>query len=77
MYIILRLHGPPAPQIRRVIAARLLESKLTAPALYIAADVSLDALGALRRALAEERGVKLSVNDFVLRAAALALKEVG
>lgn len=42
----------------------------------MAVDVDLDQLTALRRSLAEQ-GVKLSVNDFVLKAIALALKDVG
>ncbi len=49
--------------------------QVTIPALYGAVDVELDALGALRKELAAQ-GVKLSVNDFVLKAVAEALKEV-
>ncbi|KAF8062077.1 LTA3 [Scenedesmus sp. PABB004] len=65
----------PASQVRQIIAKRLLESKLTAPSLYVSVDVALGALTALRARLAEG-GTKLSVNDFVLRAAALALRDV-
>jgi 2-oxoacid dehydrogenases acyltransferase (catalytic domain) len=47
-------------QVRRIIAKRLLESKQTTPALYISAEVSLDALDELRRSLAAQ-GTKVSV----------------
>jgi hypothetical protein len=63
-------------QIRKVIAQRLVESKTSIPGLYASVDVRLDALGALRKQLAAQ-GVKLSVNDFVLKAVAAALQEVG
>jgi len=41
-------------QVRSIIAKRLLESKLTAPSLYVSMDVCLDQLTALRKALAEQ-----------------------
>jgi pyruvate dehydrogenase E2 component (dihydrolipoamide acetyltransferase) len=62
-------------QVRQIIAKRLLESKLTAPSLYVTADVRLGKLEALRESL-KAGGIKLSVNDFVVRAAALALRDV-
>ena len=65
--------------MRRTIAARLSEAKATIPHFYLRRDVRLDALLQLRtemnRAL-EARGVKLSVNDFVIKACALALQQV-
>eukprot|EP00775_Hariotina_reticulata_P004905 gene4905-5149_t len=61
--------------VRKIIAKRLLESKLTAPSLYLSADVALDAINKLRKSLTEQ-GSKVSVNDFVMRAAALALRDV-
>jgi pyruvate dehydrogenase E2 component (dihydrolipoamide acetyltransferase) len=64
-----------AEQVRKIIAKRLLESKLTAPSLYLTADVALDAVSKLRKTLAEQ-GSKVSLNDFVMRAAALALRDV-
>lgn len=69
----------PVSQIRRVIARRLLESKQTIPHYYLTVDVSLDKLTAVRKQLNDQlasRGTKLSVNDFVVKAAALALREV-
>ncbi len=65
--------------MRRTIAARLSEAKATIPHFYLRRDVRLDALLALREqinAALGPRGVKLSVNDFVIKAAALALQQV-
>jgi pyruvate dehydrogenase E2 component (dihydrolipoamide acetyltransferase) len=64
--------------MRRTIARRLAESKQTVPHFYLTVDVRLDALlklrGELNAALGEGR--KLSVNDLVVKALALALHEV-
>jgi pyruvate dehydrogenase E2 component (dihydrolipoamide acetyltransferase) len=65
----------PVTTMRSVIAKRLLQSKLTIPAIYVAADVKLDALTALRTVL-KGTGVKASVNDFVVKACSLALRAV-
>ena len=65
----------PTTQIRRIIAQRLLESKSTIPHLYLSADVELDGIAQLREAL-KSQGIKVSVNDCVIKAAALALAEV-
>lgn len=65
--------------MRRIIAARLSEAKQTIPHFYLRRDVRLDALLALRgqiNAGLAARGVKLSVNDFVIKATALALQMV-
>lgn len=70
----------PHSQIRRVVAARLSESKATVPHYYLTTDVRLDAALNLRAKLnAAQAAVgkdKLSVNDFVVKAAALALRDV-
>ncbi|WP_428387782.1 dihydrolipoamide acetyltransferase family protein [Mucisphaera sp.] len=61
--------------MRKTIAKRLIESKTTVPHFYITSAVSMDALLELRKTLnaqLESQGVKLSVNDFILRAVALA-----
>ena len=65
----------PTTQIRRIIAQRLLESKSTIPHLYLSADVELDGIATMRDAL-KSQGVKVSVNDCVIKAVALALAEV-
>jgi len=65
-------------QLRKVIADRLQQSKQTAPHFYLTVDCEIDQLLASRRqlnALAED-GVKISVNDLVIRAAAQALIQV-
>ncbi len=65
--------------IRKTIARRLTESKQTVPHIYLTVDVRLDALLTLRSELnvaLEARGVKLSVNDLLVKALALALIEV-
>lgn len=76
----------PHSQIRRVTASRLLQSKQQVPHYYLTVDVRLDALLETRARLNEARAslarkgddgpAKLSVNDFVLKAAASALKAV-
>ncbi len=72
----------PVSQMRRVIARRLAESKRDAPHFYLSVDCRIDALLKLRadlngRAPKEGPGAyKLSVNDFVIKAAALALIKV-
>ena len=65
--------------VRKVIARRLTEAKQTIPHIYLTVDVELDALLALRtelNAALSARGVKLSVNDMVIKALALALRQV-
>ncbi len=67
----------PHSNIRRIIARRLTEAKQTIPHFYLTIDCRLDRLLALRAELnAVTEGAKLSVNDFVIRAAALALRKV-
>ncbi|MEX0969465.1 MAG: pyruvate dehydrogenase complex dihydrolipoamide acetyltransferase [Paracoccaceae bacterium] len=65
--------------MRKTIAARLTEAKSTIPHFYLRRDIELDALMALRAKLnktVEARGIKLSVNDFIIKACALALQDV-
>ena len=65
--------------MRKTIAARLTEAKQTIPHFYLRRDIELDALMAFRgklNAQLEGRGVKLSVNDFIIKACALALQQV-
>ena len=65
--------------MRKTIARRLTESKQTVPHFYLTVDVRLDALlklrGELNKSL-EASGVKLSVNDLVIKAVGLALTQV-
>src|SRR5437879_5201025 len=65
--------------IRKTIARRLTESKQQIPHIYLTVDIQLDALLKLRGELnkgLESRGVKLSVNDLLIKALAMALIEV-
>lgn len=65
--------------MRKTIARRLTESKQTVPHIYLTVDVRLDALLKLRGELNDalsSRGVKLSVNDMLIKALALALVQV-
>jgi pyruvate dehydrogenase E2 component (dihydrolipoamide acetyltransferase) len=71
----------PLDGMRRTIAARLVQAKQSIPHFYLTADVGLDALLKVRAqaneaAPAGEAGYKLSVNDFVIKALALALMRV-
>jgi pyruvate dehydrogenase E2 component (dihydrolipoamide acetyltransferase) len=69
----------PLDGMRRTIAARLTEAKQTIPHFYLRREVRLDALMAFREQInkqLETRGVKLSVNDFIIKACALALQAV-
>ena len=75
-------HLLPATTMRKVIARRMVESKQQVPHFYLSIDCELDQLLKLRgdlNAKAPEKGegaCKLSVNDFVIRASALALRKV-
>ena len=65
--------------MRKTIAARLTEAKQTIPHFYLRREVRLDALLAFRETLNAQiaaRGIKLSVNDFIIKACALALQAV-
>jgi pyruvate dehydrogenase E2 component (dihydrolipoamide acetyltransferase) len=68
----------PNSTIRKVIAKRLTESARDIPHFNVSADVEIDALLALRKELNGKDGAdyKLSVNDFVIKAVAVALKRV-
>lgn len=68
----------PLSNMRKTIAKRLVESKTTIPHYQVTVEASMDALVELRAQLNEQlanQGVKLSVNDFVVRACALAMHQ--
>ena len=74
IYEVVQLDG-----MRKTIAARLTEAKQTIPHFYLRRSVQLDALLAFRETLnkqLESRSIKLSVNDFIIKACALALQQV-
>jgi pyruvate dehydrogenase E2 component (dihydrolipoamide acetyltransferase) len=69
----------PVSSMRAIIARRLLESKTQVPHFYVEIEVDADPLLTLRQQLntaLEKDGVKLSVNDFILKASAEALRKV-
>ena len=74
----------PHDNIRKVIARRLLEAKLTIPHFYLTVDCNIDKLVAAREEINAAAGkdkegkpaYKISVNDFVIKALALALQRV-
>ncbi|KAM3869750.1 pyruvate dehydrogenase protein X component, mitochondrial [Diretmus argenteus] len=65
----------PASNVRRVIAQRLTQSKSTIPHAYATVDCDMGAVMQLRKDLAKEQ-IKVSVNDFIIKAAAVTLKEI-
>ena len=69
----------PLDGMRKTIAARLTEAKQTIPHFYLRRDIKIDNLLSFRGQLNKQldaRGVKLSVNDFIIKACALALQTV-
>lgn len=65
----------PVSQMRKVIAKRLSESKFTAPHFYVTMDIDMDNAIAARKAMNASGDVKISFNDLVVKATALALKK--
>jgi pyruvate dehydrogenase E2 component (dihydrolipoamide acetyltransferase) len=65
----------PVSQMRKVIAKRLTEAKFTAPEFYLTIQVDMDQAVVSRGKINETAPVKISFNDFVLKATALALKK--
>lgn len=61
--------------MRKTIARRLSESKFSAPHFYLTLEIAMDAVVSERKKLNEVLGAKVSVNDFVVLAAAKALKK--
>ena len=67
----------PNNSMRKVIASRLTESKQVAPHFYMTVDCNVDALKQVRMELNEKvEGTKISINDLIIRASAIALKQV-
>jgi len=68
----------PLSNMRKVIAKRLLESKQTVPHFYLTVDCQLDDLMSARKQLNEglaDQGKKITVNDFVIKSVAMALRD--
>uniref|UniRef100_UPI00398F4A78 pyruvate dehydrogenase protein X component, mitochondrial isoform X1 n=2 Tax=Pristiophorus japonicus TaxID=55135 RepID=UPI00398F4A78 len=65
----------PASNIRQVIARRLRESKTTIPHSYVSIDCNIEQVLKTRKQLAKD-DIKVSVNDFIIKAAAVTLKQM-
>jgi pyruvate dehydrogenase E2 component (dihydrolipoamide acetyltransferase) len=69
----------PLSNMRRTIAARLAESKVQSPHYYLTIDIEMDKVLKLREVFNKslaEKGAKLSINDFIVKAVAKALEDV-
>ena len=65
----------PVSQMRKTIARRLADSKFTAPHFYLTMEINMDKAVEARTAMNEYSPVKLSYNDMVIKAAAIALRQ--
>ncbi len=65
----------PVSQMRKVIAKRLAESLFTAPHFYVTMSIDMDQAIATRTKVNESSSIKISFNDFVVKACAIALKQ--
>ena len=65
----------PISSMRKTIARRLAESKFTAPHFYLTMEINMDKAMALRGPINEASPVKISFNDMIIKASALALKK--
>lgn len=65
----------PLTQMRKVIARRLGESKFTAPHFYLTMEVNMDNAMTARAAMNEVSPVKISFNDMIIKASAMALRK--
>jgi pyruvate dehydrogenase E2 component (dihydrolipoamide acetyltransferase) len=65
----------PISQMRKTIARRLAESKFTAPHFYLTISIDMDNAIAARKSMNNEEGVKVSFNDMVVKAVAMALRK--
>ena len=65
----------PVSQMRKTIARRLAESKFTAPHFYLSMSIDMDNAIKARKSINEFSGTKISFNDLVLKATAVALSQ--
>ena len=65
----------PISQMRKTIARRLAESKFTAPHFYLTISIDMDNAIAARKSMNNEEDVKVSFNDMVVKAVAMALRK--
>lgn len=65
----------PLSQMRKTIARRLSESKFSSPHFYLTMEINMDQAVSLRESINNANPVKVSFNDFVIKACAMALKK--
>jgi pyruvate dehydrogenase E2 component (dihydrolipoamide acetyltransferase) len=65
----------PLSQMRKTIARRLVESKFSAPHFYLTIKINMDQASAARKLINEQSGLKISFNDFIIKAVAVALTQ--
>ena len=65
----------PVSQMRKTIARRLGESKFTAPHFYLTVEINMDRTVEARAAINQHSAVKISFNDFVVKASAMSLRK--
>jgi pyruvate dehydrogenase E2 component (dihydrolipoamide acetyltransferase) len=65
----------PVTQMRQIIAQRLAESMFTAPHFYLKTTITLDNLLAVRKQINEAQPIKVSINDMIIKACALSLRQ--
>lgn len=65
----------PLTRIQRLIGQRVLESKQTQPCFYLQAKADISQLAKIRRPLSKKLGTKISMNDFFVRAIAIAVEK--
>ncbi|RLN65850.1 hypothetical protein BBP00_00002585 [Phytophthora kernoviae] len=66
----------PLSNMRKIIAKRLTQSKQDVPHYYTSIDCEIDSILKLRKQLKNKHDVKVGMNDFILKAVALALRDV-
>lgn len=66
----------PLTRLRSIIAERTLQAKLQAPHFYVTVEMDVEKIMSLREQFKAEEGGRISVNDFVVRACTLALREM-
>lgn len=64
----------PLSQMRKTIARRLVESKFSAPHFYLTIKINMDRASEARKSLTDQAGIKISFNDLVIKACAIALR---
>lgn len=65
----------PLSQMRKTIARRLVESKFSAPHFYLTMKINMDSAADVRKRIADQSGEKISYNDLIIKACAIALRQ--